>query len=254
MFVNKIVNVWIILALFAAQDSPDPQTVLVSAGHKIDRQTLESATSLEFANCVDPSNGRVVAFVSDNDLTQLRYVRSLTSLTIRDGLISNDSIRWLETPFGFNSPKTLDLSGCTVDCHVAWHLARMPAIRTINLSRTDVGDEGLFMLQKCGAFELILEDTLITNEGVCSISSWRQLDRLNLARTIIDDVSAFHLAKISQVHHLDISHTEVTERGMLELLVNQHALRSLTLTGCNISVDAVACARQSHPRIQIIFD
>jgi hypothetical protein len=253
MYTVQTIIALIFLSVPTAQESKSTDMLVVSAGTLADRQQLVNATQLEFRKQIDASNG-VTRFVSDDDLEQLRYAnpRLVTTLVIRDGLISNDAIRWLDHP-GYGIER-LDLSGSTVDCRVAWHIARMFAVRSVKLSRTEVGDDGFFVLQKCGAKELFLDETLITNNGVCAIPLYQQYERLSLAKTIVDDNSAFHLSKISRVEHLDLSHTQITERGMMSLLLEQKALVSLRIVGCAISSEAIIKARQLHPGVRIVFE
>jgi hypothetical protein len=255
MYTIQTILAWIFLAVPTTQEPTSTEMVVVSAGTLADRQQLVNATQLEFRTQVDASNG-MTRFVSDDDLEQLRYAntRLVTTLIVRDGLISNDAIRWLNTPlYGFGLER-LDLSGSSVDCGVAWHIARMPGIQSVKLSRTDVGDDGLFVLQKCNAKELFLDETLITKKGVCAIPLYQQYERLSLAKTIVDDNAAFHLAKISRLEHLDLSHTQITERGMMSLLLEQKSLVSLRIVGCTISGKAITEARQLHPDVRVVFN
>jgi len=94
------------------------------------------------------------------------------------------------------------------------HLARLPALKHLDLSGTAITDRGLRALRNLAALEtLSLAGTSITDEGVTHLAHCHELQHVNLSWTRTGDAALRALAGKRQLHHF-ASGNGITDAGI----------------------------------------
>ncbi len=108
---------------------------------------------------------------------------------------------------------SLDGSDCDdVDMQIVGKCRRL---RELNLSRTQVTDEGLKQLAGMAKLQVLdLSDTAITDAGIGHLKGLPALARLLLAKTKITDAGLSTLTTLPKLRELDVNGTAVTDAGM----------------------------------------
>ena len=148
----------------------------------------------------------------------------------------------------------LTLLECSINKGICHELAKMlqanAALKELDLSRNEIGDEGACelakMLQANTALkELNLSGNRIGDEGACELAKMLQantaLKELNLSRNGIGDEGACELAKMLQANtalkELGLSGNEIGDEGacaLAKMLQANTALKELNLSGNGI--------------------
>jgi len=113
---------------------------------------------------------------------------------------------------GRDSVEMLNLQG---EQHVdATTLGELSALKILDLSRTNLNDEGLDALKELVGLQwLVLGDTAITDSGLISLRNLNHLTFLGLERTRITDLGLFYLMHLVELESLDLKNTQVTGEG-----------------------------------------
>jgi hypothetical protein len=94
------------------------------------------------------------------------------------------------------------------------HLARLPALKHLDLSGTAITDRGLAVLRDLPALEtLSLAGTRITDEGVAHLAQCHELEQVNLSWTHTGDGALRALAGKRKLHDF-ASGNDVTDQGI----------------------------------------
>ena len=94
------------------------------------------------------------------------------------------------------------------------HLARLPALKHLDISGTAITDRGLRVLQDLPALEVLsLAGTQVTDEGVAQLAHCHQLQEVNLSWTRTGDGALRALAGKRKLHHF-WSGNGVTDAGI----------------------------------------
>ena len=94
------------------------------------------------------------------------------------------------------------------------HLARLPALKHLDLSGTAITDRGLRVFRHLRALETIsLAGTPITDEGVAHLAQCHELQQVNLSWTRTGDAALRALAGKPQLHHF-ASGNGITDAGI----------------------------------------
>ncbi|MBK9169140.1 MAG: hypothetical protein IPM24_16980 [Bryobacterales bacterium] len=130
-----------------------------------------------------------------------------------------------------------------VDLRASWvtdgdllDLARLPALRRLDLSRTRITDQGLSYLKQAAGME---EVNLAFAEKIgdpahATVQQWKKLRRLTLRGTVIADETAAAAARLPGLESLDIADTIVGDVG-IESLSLAPKLRELAIGNTRIS-------------------
>ena len=97
------------------------------------------------------------------------------------------------------------------------HLARLPALKHLDLSGTAITDRGLEVLRELAALESIsLAGTRVTDEGVAHLAHCHELQQVNLSYTRTGDGALRALAGKRRLHEFS-SGNGITDQGILLL-------------------------------------
>jgi Leucine-rich repeat (LRR) protein len=115
------------------------------------------------------------------------------------------------------------------------HLAKLPRLRSLDLSEFDITDQGLKHLRGLTRLErLDLSGTRVTNEGLASMATLTALSSLNLSNTQITSAGLVHLSKLVHLKELQLSASQVDDEG-LNHLASLHNLKMLSLRYTDVS-------------------
>ena len=123
--------------------------------------------------------------------------------------------------------KYLYLNETAVTDAGAKELARLWGLTRLDLTNTQIGDEGIGYLAGLTRLEmLILNGTQVTNAGLAQIEPLKSLGYLGLAATAIDDDAWHTIARLQLLEVLDLNETQVTEAGLaaVEAMPKLHSL------------------------------
>lgn len=92
-------------------------------------------------------------------------------------------------------------------------------LERLNLSRTDISDEGLRRIAQMQRLEqLRLDSHRITDQGLAELAALKQLRFLHLLHAPIGDAGLAHLHALKQLESLYLDGTKVTDDGLARLL------------------------------------
>lgn len=149
---------------------------------------------------------------NDAAMPSIAKLAALTSLSLRNTKITNASLSELSR---MKSLYHLDLSDTAIDDEGVRVLGHSTSLYTIDLSCTRVTGVGFTNWQATsGALDLILDRTLIDDQGVASLRSIGAFGELSLAHTAITDACLPHLAQLA-IPDLDIRDTKITFNGLI---------------------------------------
>lgn len=93
-------------------------------------------------------------------------------------------------------------------------LKSLNPVRTLDLRRTRVTDEGLVHLQALDRLEILsLENTKVTDAGLANLQALRGLKQLSLWGTGVTDAGLVHLQGMKSLESVNLWDTKVTEVG-----------------------------------------
>ncbi len=113
----------------------------------------------------------------------------------------------------------------------------LPALVTLDASRSKFGDEGLAALSNSKNLQrLILRNTATTDKGLTNLSGLSKLTYLDLRSTAVSDTGLASLSGLQSLQHLDLSNSseKITDAG-LERLADLKEMRSLWLSRSAVS-------------------
>jgi hypothetical protein len=117
------------------------------------------------------------------------------------------------------------------------HLAVLPSVERIWLSRTKVNDDVMPLLKVCPKLKFLgLDDTPITDAGVSHLTAFPDLESLSLSGTKITDAGLAHLAQLPRLKELWLRNTAITDAGYQKL--------QAALPNCQIQADVPSYQRK----------
>lgn len=169
-------------------------------------------------------------------------------LALRDSPIEEvlwwDEDRWYHEILPYlvqmKNLKRLALSLGTNSDQVADQISSMRSLEQLNLHGHQLSDDGLRKLSKLTTlrrldisldFEANMKHytNRISDRGLESLVTLKNLESLGLSRTPVTDVGLQHIAKLPALKHLGLSLTKVTSKG-LSLLSERNQLETLDIT------------------------
>ena len=124
-------------------------------------------------------------------------------------------------------------------------LAKLPALRALDLSLTRVTDQGMQELKNLSSVEeLNLRFAeYVTDEGLSAIKNWKKLKRLVLHGTKVSDTALEHIAGIGTIEVLDLGSVMLTDVALERLTVLPN-LKALTIGGNELGDAGLQALRQ----------
>ena len=140
----------------------------------------------------------------------------------------------VKLPFGWVTDADLD------------SIARMPTLRTLDLSLSLVSDTGIEKLKNLENVEdlNLYVGEHITDVAIAYLRGWKKLQRLNLRGTDITDTSLQYLGGLTSLKSLDVSYTQVTNNGM-EYLAGLRNLEEFSVGGNKVTGRRFACTEDA---------
>jgi hypothetical protein len=111
--------------------------------------------------------------------------------------------------------------------------AQLPQLQVIDISESDVEDQGLALLLQ--PLQQLRSVTLrscigITDACTCSLATLPKLESLVLARTTVTDTGVATLAPLNQLQYLSLCSTQVSDESVSIINASMQALTSLDLS------------------------
>lgn len=133
------------------------------------------------------------------------------------------------------------------------NLAGLKQLRELDLSNTEVSDQGLAVIAQLPRLETLqLAGTKITDEGVAQLAGLKHLRELNLAfNEGISDKSVASLSGLN-LRVLNLYGTQLGDAGLLGLC-DMSQLESLYINGTQVSPAAAAAFQRDHPHIAVQY-
>lgn len=150
--------------------------------------------------------------ISDAGFGKLLAKEGLERLTVSSSLITGEDLFSLEDSV---SVTNLTLSGCPVSDRGLEAIARrLPQLKILGLSQTEITDEGLRHLSHLeDLYQITLYKTKVTDAGLQHLGTLDRLAYLTLTDTEVSDEGLRHLAGLERLRYVWARSTKVTEQG-----------------------------------------
>ncbi|KAH6804381.1 hypothetical protein C2S51_032628 [Perilla frutescens var. frutescens] len=228
----------------------------------ISNSSLQSYSFLSSMNAMSDLNLSGSALF-DNSVEHIVCIgESLKHLNLNDTKVSSEGIRALAGHVP--NLETLLLSGTPIDDTAVSYISMMPALKIINLSRTNVkgwiqqvhgaSDEvpSFSALESLSHLEsLNLEELHIKDAALSPLMNMNRLTYLSLRSVSLTDASLYHISSAAKLIHLGVRDAVVTNTG-LDAFTPHTALEILDLRGCwLLTKDALLRFCQKHPQLEV---
>jgi Leucine-rich repeat (LRR) protein len=131
------------------------------------------------------------------------------------------------------------------------HLARMPPLVELHLTKTSVRDISPLVPKLPWMEHLDLANSPITDDGLRALSDATRLSTLDRSGTKITNAGLLHLTRLPRLKSLDLSETQVDDAGLL-YLAGLPSLHILTLVGTPTTDAGVAALRKLRPQLRVV--
>lgn len=132
------------------------------------------------------------------------------------------------------------------------HVAELPDLEKVNLSSTNVGDDGLAHLAKLSQLkELGLTNTKVTDKGLEHLAGLTNLTVLSLNGCDVTDAGLVHLKNLKELKQLHLNETKVSDAGLTHL-ADLDKLESLLLFGTPVTSSGAAAFRKENGDINVV--
>jgi hypothetical protein len=164
--------------------------------------------------------------ITDRGLIEIGELPQVWSLILNDTTVSDD--------------------GCAA-------LAEMRQLRLLSLNRTRVTGHGVAALRDNKFFNVYLEGTPATDEGVIALAQRiSNLKLISLNDTGVGDSAARALAKLRRLDDVRLSHTRITQEG-LDAFSGHPSLEVIYVEGCSVSKSAVNTLKKVSPHPLTVY-
>jgi hypothetical protein len=167
-------------------------------------------------------------------LTGLPYLRSVD---FGGTLVSDFALRDMPQLMSLRILRTLGRRVPVGDRGAIAVGTKMPRLVTLDLSKTDVGDEGVRGLTHLRLRFLNMLGTRVTDAGIASMAGMHSLRKLVLSFTKISDASLYFIQAMTRLTLLMLDGTGVTDEG-LSYILKLSSLTVLYLNGTHITENA----------------
>lgn len=148
----------------------------------------------------------------------------------------------------------LCLAGTEIDDDIAGLSSGLPCVRSIDFSRTRVGDTiAIELANMAGLTEINLSETAVTDRGVQALSALDGLNRLELSGISLTDQGTIDFDQLQSLRTLDLSKTKIADETARKVLSLPNLIRC-DLSGTNITdsgLDSIADESPLDLRIEI---
>jgi hypothetical protein len=147
---------------------------------------------------------------------------------------------------------TVDLHHQRVNDAQLEQLRALPALKSLNLSGTHVGDEGMKVVGTLTKLQTLqLNETAVGDAGLAHLQGLIEMHELGLYHTRVTDDGLPYLKGMTNLRDLTLGGPRVTDRGMGELAGLKN-LRHLVLGGSGVSKVGVQDMKKALPKTEIV--
>ena len=130
-------------------------------------------------------------------------------------------------------------------------LADMQQLSLLSLNRTRVAGHGVAKLRDNEHFNVYLEETPTTDEGVIAIAQTiSNLKLISVNQTTVGDRAAKALSKLQRLNDVRFSRTKLTDDG-LAAFAGHPFLEVIYVEGCAVSKAAVSALKKARRRLTV---
>ncbi|WP_437222484.1 leucine-rich repeat domain-containing protein [Planctomicrobium sp. SH661] len=174
--------------------------------------------------------------VTDAGLAHLEGLTELTDIKLRSYSVTDLGMNSLAK---LTNLRTVSLEDCSVADDGMVPLLTLKKLRVLNLMRTAVGDAGLAHFSEMPLVTLNLRDTAVSGPGLDSLAAAREtLTTLDLSELRINNAGVAHISSFKNLQNLDLWNASIDRDG-IALLTPLAGLKSLNLEGCrDVNSDA----------------
>ncbi|HEY4759713.1 MAG TPA: hypothetical protein VIH42_03955 [Thermoguttaceae bacterium] len=204
---NKGLGNWLV-SLGGTQIERDAAAELEKANVIVIKEPPDQkVTSVNFVNCLTPSNDALKLIAKLRNLT----IANLTSVEITDDQLTNFS--------NLDRLTTLVLNGTKISDSGMAHLTGLPNLNSLNLSHTKISDKGLEQIARIPTLVILdVSYTGITDQGMKHIANIKQLNWLRMMGTKITDAGFAELASLPELKRVTISDNMTISQDAIEQL------------------------------------
>lgn len=187
--------------------------------------------------------------ISNRSFKLIAKMKSLSSLILSDCTFDPQALCYLK-----NLPLTVvDLSGTDVDDQSVQCLAKITTIRKLILSDTKCSGKAIATIQPLhDLIELDLGGTRTTDEDIKSLGAL-PLQRLSLSATMVTDDGMKTLSQLKDLYRLDVSRMAVS-RKRIENLTAVKGLTELLLKSINLHDEDIPSILRHSKLIRLNLD
>ncbi|MEM8945462.1 MAG: DUF4375 domain-containing protein [Planctomycetota bacterium] len=152
--------------------------------------------------------------VQDHWLVPLDKCRKLKNLDLTNTAVTSQCCQVLAK---LKTIETLSFWNTRITDGKLGELAVLPKLKSIDLGDTSLTGVGLHSFNVIPLEELYLRLTAVSDNGLKSIGTLKNLKVVHLEETSIGDATLERLAQCTQLEELDASYTAITDAGVLHL-------------------------------------
>lgn len=170
------------------------------------------------------------------------------SIDIRQAPLSSDQL--LENLVGLEPLRSLNLDKSPVTNDGLAKIGPLVDLRELSLSQTRITDDGLSTITRNfpGLTGLILNRTMITDNGIKELEKLSRLDSLSLYQVAITDATCKTLARLPNLQNISLDQTMITDAG-LEAIGAAPKLKRVSVWQCQVSDKAAEAFQKRFPDV-----
>lgn len=138
------------------------------------------------------------------------------------------------------------------DNHALAHLAELPDIKSISIRNCQFEAEDLRGLTPAkGLKNLFLYDSTVADAHLSVIGSFKQVEKLGLARTQITDQGIAHLANLAELRYISLNGNRIADESVPHL-AKLKRLEEIELFETDFSNDGIKRLKEALPNCKIV--
>ena len=142
---------------------------------------------------------------------------------------------------------------CVPDDEDCALISSLHGLRAVNLTESNISDEGLKMLCELQSLEsLVVSYTSITDAGLDNLARLIDLRELDLSLTMITDQGLGKLSSLKTLEELRLASTGLSDDGIGHLL-SLHKLKFLDLSETAVSEEGMAVLQAGLASCQLVY-
>jgi hypothetical protein len=197
-------------------------------------------------------NANVVA--CDDVLARVARLPGLRSLLLKESQATDEGMRHIGKMAGLEELLIWDAESVT-DGGVA-HLAGLKGLKNIHISHSNLTDVSLALLSRLPAIEtLSLQQNHFSDEGLARLTGKERLKGLyiGIGDLRVTDAGLAHLGDFKKLEGVDVQDSQVTARGLEQLVKDLPNLKQLWLSDKVVTEAEREALRQARPGLKILY-